>query len=48
MVEPAGDFLGVALGSIFHPILPSALAFPAGATLFVVSDEVIPEPWKRL
>jgi len=33
--------------SIFHPILPWALAFAAGAMLFVVSDEIIPESHRK-
>ena len=47
LVEPVGGLLGVALVSIFHPILPWALAFAAGAMLFVVSDEMIPESHRR-
>jgi ZIP family zinc transporter len=47
VVEPVGGLLGVALVSIFHPILPWALAFAAGAMLFVVSDEMIPESHRK-
>jgi ZIP family zinc transporter len=47
LVEPVGGLLGVALVSIFHPVLPWALAFAAGAMLFVVSDEMIPESHRR-
>ena len=47
MVEPVGGLLGVALVSIFHPILPWALGFAAGAMLFVVSDEMIPESHRK-
>lgn len=47
LVEPVGGLLGIALVSIFHPILPWALAFAAGAMLFVVSDEVIPESHRK-
>jgi len=43
LIEPIGGLLGAALISIFHPILPWALAFAAGAMIFVVSDEIIPE-----
>jgi ZIP family zinc transporter len=43
LVEPVGGLLGVALVSVFHTILPWALAFAAGAMIFVVSDEIIPE-----
>jgi ZIP family zinc transporter len=47
LVEPIGGLLGVALVSIFYPILPWALAFAAGAMLFVVSDEMIPESHRK-
>ena len=47
LVEPIGGLLGAALVSIFHPILPWALAFAAGAMLFVVSDEMIPESHRK-
>ncbi|MEM4732932.1 MAG: ZIP family metal transporter [Candidatus Bathyarchaeia archaeon] len=47
LIEPVGGLLGVALVSIFHPLLPWALAFAAGAMLFVVSDEIIPESHRK-
>jgi len=47
LVEPIGGLLGVTLVSIFHPILPWALAFAAGAMLLVVSDEMIPESHRK-
>lgn len=47
LVEPVGGLLGVALVSIFHPILPWALVFAAGAMLFIVSDEMIPESHRK-
>ena len=43
LVEPIGGLLGAALVSIARPILPWGLAFAAGAMIFVVSDELIPE-----
>jgi ZIP family zinc transporter len=43
LVEPIGGFLGLLLVNIFKPILPFTLAFAAGAMLFVISDEIIPE-----
>lgn len=43
LVEPVGGLLGVAAVTYFHPILPFGLAFAAGAMLFVISDEIIPE-----
>ena len=47
LVEPLGGLLGVALVSLFQPILPWGLAFAAGAMLFVVSDEIIPESHRK-
>jgi ZIP family zinc transporter len=47
LVEPLGGLLGIALVSIFMPILPWGLAFAAGAMLFVVSDEMIPESHRK-
>ncbi|MBT0159251.1 ZIP family metal transporter [Candidatus Bathyarchaeota archaeon A05DMB-2] len=47
LVEPVGGLLGVALVSVFLPILPWGLAFAAGAMLFVVSDEMIPESHRK-
>jgi len=43
LVEPLGAFLGVSAVTLFNPILPFGLAFAAGAMLFVISDEIIPE-----
>jgi len=43
LVEPIGGLLGVALVHISKPLLPFALAFAAGAMLFVISHEIIPE-----
>ncbi len=43
LVEPIGGLLGVGAVTVFHPVLPFALAFAAGAMLFVISDEIIPE-----
>jgi len=47
LVEPIGGLLGVTLISVFQPILPWGLAFAAGAMLFVVSDEMIPESHRK-
>lgn len=46
LVEPIGGLLGLGLVKIFRPILPFTLAFAAGAMLFVISDEIIPETHK--
>jgi ZIP family zinc transporter len=43
LVEPVGGLLGVGAVRVFQPILPLGLAFAAGAMLFVISDEIIPE-----
>ena len=43
LVEPIGGILGAGAVTVFHPIMPFALAFAAGAMLFVISDEIIPE-----
>ncbi len=43
MVEPVAAVLGALAVSFFTPILPYALAFAAGAMIFVVVEEVIPE-----
>jgi ZIP family zinc transporter len=43
VVEPAAALGGAALVHLARPILPYALAFAAGAMIFVVVEEVIPE-----
>ncbi len=43
IVEPAAGVAGAALVIIARPILPYALAFAAGAMIFVVVEEVVPE-----
>jgi ZIP family zinc transporter len=43
MIEPLGALLGYGLVRLFSPALPLILAFAAGAMLFVIADEVIPE-----
>ena len=43
LVEPVGDVVGAAAASLSDVVLPWALAFAAGAMLFVISGEVIPE-----
>jgi ZIP family zinc transporter len=42
-VEPVAGLLGVAAVVLAEPILPYALAFAAGAMIFVVVEELIPE-----
>tara|TARA_X000001036_G_scaffold339259_1_gene318346 strand:+ start:283 stop:1098 length:816 start_codon:yes stop_codon:yes gene_type:complete len=43
IVEPVAAVLGAVAVTFFTPILPYALAFAAGAMIFVVVEEVIPE-----
>ena len=43
IVEPIAAVIGALAVSFFTPILPYALAFAAGAMIFVVVEEVIPE-----
>jgi ZIP family zinc transporter len=43
MVEPVAGVLGAAAVLLMKPILPYALAFAAGAMIFVVVEELIPE-----
>jgi ZIP family zinc transporter len=47
LVEPLGGLLGLVLVSVCVCMLPWGLAFAAGAMLFVVSDEMIPESHKK-
>lgn len=43
IVEPIGAVLGAAVIMVMMPILPYALSFAAGAMIFVVAEELIPE-----
>jgi ZIP family zinc transporter len=43
LVEPIAGVIGAVAVTFFTPILPYALAFAAGAMIFVVVEEVIPE-----
>ena len=43
IVEPMAAVVGALAVAFFEPILPYALAFAAGAMIFVVVEEVIPE-----
>jgi zinc transporter, ZIP family len=43
LVEPIGSLVGVGLASIAQSLLPWTMAFAAGAMLFVIVDEIIPE-----
>jgi len=43
VVEPVAGIIGAALVILMRPILPFALSFAAGAMIFVVVEEVVPE-----
>ncbi|HEX4992344.1 MAG TPA: ZIP family metal transporter [Rubrobacteraceae bacterium] len=43
VVEPVAGVLGAAAVILARPILPYALAFAAGAMIFVVAEELVPE-----
>jgi ZIP family zinc transporter len=47
LAEPVAGLLGVAAVTLMRPLLPWGLAFAAGAMLYVVSDEIIPETHSR-
>jgi ZIP family zinc transporter len=42
-VEPVAAVIGALAVTMMRPMLPYALAFAAGAMIFVVVEEVIPE-----
>jgi ZIP family zinc transporter len=46
IVEPMAGVLGAALVFFIQPILPYALAFAAGAMIFVVAEELVPEAYR--
>lgn len=43
LIEPVGGLIGAAVITISEPFLPWGLAFAAGAMLYVISHEIIPE-----
>jgi len=43
LVEPIAGVMGAALVTLIVPILPYALAFAAGAMVYVVVDDIVPE-----
>jgi len=46
-VEPVAGMLGAAAVLAMRPLLPYALSFAAGAMIFVVAEELIPESQRR-
>lgn len=47
LVEPVGGLFGSVAVSIAAPLMPWTLGFAAGAMLFIISDEIIPETHRR-
>jgi zinc transporter, ZIP family len=47
LVEPLGGALGVGAVTVSQSLLPWGLAFAAGAMIFVISDEIIPETHRK-
>lgn len=47
LAEPLAGIFGVLAVQIARPLLPLGLAFAAGAMLYVVSDEIIPETHRK-
>lgn len=47
LVEPLGGMVGAGAVAFVQPVLPWALAFAAGAMLFVVGGEMIPETHRK-
>ncbi len=47
LAEPVGGLFGSVAVSFAGPLMPWALAFAAGAMLFIISDEIIPETHSR-
>ena len=43
VVEPIAGVLGATAVILFRPILPYAMAFAAGAMIFVVVEDLVPE-----
>ena len=48
LVEPVGGLAGAALVSIAAPLLPWALGFAAGAMIYVVLSEIVPDMQARI
>lgn len=47
LVEPIGGLIGASVVSVAQSLLPWAMGFAAGAMLFVISDEIIPESHRK-
>ena len=47
LVEPIGGIFGILTFGLSHIVLPVGLAFAAGAMIFVISKEIIPQTHKK-
>jgi ZIP family zinc transporter len=47
LVEPVGGLFGAVAVAAAAPMMPLTLGFAAGAMLYVISDEIIPETHRR-
>lgn len=47
LVEPLGGLVGAGVASIAQFVLPWTMAFAAGAMLFVISNDIIPESHRK-
>ena len=47
LVEPVGGLLGASAVTLAHFLLPWGLAIAAGAMIFVISSQIIPETHRR-
>lgn len=47
LAEPLAGFLGAAAVTLARPLVPIAMGFAAGAMLYVISEEIIPETHRK-
>lgn len=47
LVEPIGGMIGAGAVTLARPLLPWGLGFAAGAMIFVISSEIIPETHRK-
>ena len=47
LAEPVGGLFGSVAVAYAGPLMPWTLAFAAGAMLFIISDEIVPETHRR-
>jgi ZIP family zinc transporter len=47
LAEPLAGFLGAAAVTLVKPLVPVAMGFAAGAMLYVISEEIIPETHRK-